>query len=95
MHPMCAPCCRQALKQQKNEPNKKPRVVRNFLGETLPTPSDKFPCQGPVFDAVVCGGTLGVFIAAALQMQGHSVAVVDRRPIQVHVCSCVYGQCGL
>uniref|UniRef100_A0A7R9VAJ3 Lycopene beta-cyclase n=1 Tax=Chlamydomonas euryale TaxID=1486919 RepID=A0A7R9VAJ3_9CHLO len=74
-----------ALKQQKHEPNKKPRVVRTFEGEVMPTPGPKsgpVPFDGPVFDAIVCGGTLGLFVAAALQMQGHNVAIIDRRMIQ-------------
>ncbi|KAL9190502.1 hypothetical protein ACHAXT_000208 [Thalassiosira profunda] len=29
------------------------------------------------YDAVVCGGTLGIFIAQALQVKGHRVAVVE------------------
>ncbi len=29
------------------------------------------------FDVVVCGGTLGIFIATALQMKGHNVCVIE------------------
>lgn len=29
------------------------------------------------YDVTVCGGTLGIFIALALQVQGHRVAVVE------------------
>ena len=29
------------------------------------------------YDVTVCGGTLGIFIALALQLQGHRVAVVE------------------
>jgi hypothetical protein len=32
----------------------------------------------PVYDVVVCGGTLGIFMATALQLKGWSVAVVER-----------------
>ncbi len=32
----------------------------------------------PAFDVVVCGGTLGVFLAASLQLRGLRVAVVER-----------------
>lgn len=43
-------------------------------GSTLPE-------QQPEFDAVVCGGTLGVLVALALQLKGHRVAVVERRRV--------------
>ena len=37
------------------------------------------PAPGPAaFDAVVCGGTLGIFLACALQLKGLRVAVVER-----------------
>lgn len=29
------------------------------------------------YDVTLCGGTLGIFIAMALQLQGHRVAVVE------------------
>lgn len=29
------------------------------------------------FDAVICGGTLGIFIATALQLKGHTVCVIE------------------
>ena len=31
---------------------------------------------------VVCGGTLGIFLAAALQLRGLKVAVVERGPLK-------------
>eukprot|EP00903_Cladosiphon_okamuranus_P012374 g11597.t3 len=36
---------------------------------------------GPAFDVVVCGGTLGIFVATALQMRGFRVGVVERGPL--------------
>lgn len=33
----------------------------------------------PEYDAVVLGGTLGLLVAARLQLAGHSVAVVERQ----------------
>jgi hypothetical protein len=36
----------------------------------------------PEFDVVVCGGTLGVVIAAAVARRGHRVAVVERGPLR-------------
>ncbi len=35
-----------------------------------------------VFDAVVCGGTLGVFLATALALKGMKVAIVERGPLR-------------
>ena len=34
------------------------------------------------YDAVVCGGTLGIFLACALQQKGFRVAVVERGRLQ-------------
>lgn len=34
------------------------------------------------FDVAVCGGTLGIFLACALQLRGLRVAVVERGPLQ-------------
>lgn len=63
------------LKNAKDEPEKKgPKVVSVLTGKKLDRPID--------YDAVICGGTLGIFVAAALQMQGFKVAVVERRLLQ-------------
>lgn len=50
-----------------------PVFVREF---SSPLPND------PAFDVVVCGGTLGIFLAAALQLAGLRVAVVERGPLR-------------
>ena len=34
------------------------------------------------FDVVVCGGTLGIFVATALQLKGHDVCVVEGGTLQ-------------
>lgn len=34
------------------------------------------------YDVVVCGGTLGIFVGAALQLKGHRVAVVEAGPLR-------------
>jgi choline dehydrogenase-like flavoprotein len=34
------------------------------------------------YDVVVCGGTLGIFLAAALAREGHRVAVVEAGPLR-------------
>lgn len=36
----------------------------------------------PDFDVCICGGTLGVVLALALQMQGHTVCIVEKRRVQ-------------
>eukprot|EP00904_Undaria_pinnatifida_P002243 jgi/Undpi1/12019/HiC_scaffold_4.g01718.m1 len=36
----------------------------------------------PMFDVLVCGGTLGIFVATALQMRGFKVGVVERGPLR-------------
>ena len=46
------------------------------------TSSDPLPGGAPEFDVVVCGGTLGIFLAASLQLQGLKVAVVERGPLK-------------
>ena len=43
-------------------------------------PDESFLGTGasPDYDFVVCGGTLGIFVAAALQVRGYKVAVVEQ-----------------
>mmetsp|Transcript_34903 Transcript_34903/g.98967 ORF Transcript_34903/g.98967 Transcript_34903/m.98967 type:complete len:622 (-) Transcript_34903:425-2290(-) len=45
----------------------------DFVSE-VPAPLD----TAPEVDVVVCGGTLGIFIATVLQLKGHKVAVFER-----------------
>eukprot|EP00179_Madagascaria_erythrocladioides_P024047 CAMPEP_0198330896 /NCGR_PEP_ID=MMETSP1450-20131203/17224_1 /TAXON_ID=753684 ORGANISM="Madagascaria erythrocladiodes, Strain CCMP3234" /NCGR_SAMPLE_ID=MMETSP1450 /ASSEMBLY_ACC=CAM_ASM_001115 /LENGTH=637 /DNA_ID=CAMNT_0044035229 /DNA_START=57 /DNA_END=1970 /DNA_ORIENTATION=- len=55
-------------------PTDPPRVVHTYdaqLGATRPT-----------YDVVVCGGTLGIFVATALQRMGRRVAVVEQGPLK-------------
>ncbi|XRA99395.1 hypothetical protein NFJ02_07g130940 [Pycnococcus provasolii] len=35
-----------------------------------------------VYDVVVCGGTLGILVATALQTRGHKCAVIERGPLR-------------
>jgi hypothetical protein len=58
----------QALRLSKHEPLKKgPTVVR------VAGPSE--PIDGPLdYDAVVCGGTLGLMVGAALAVRGHKAS---------------------
>lgn len=64
-----------ALRLQSHEPERKgPKVVTYApQGANLPQTD---------FDVVVCGGTLGLMVAATLQRRGHKVAVIDKRLIQ-------------
>lgn len=43
---------------------------------------DPYPPTLKRYDVVVAGGTLGIFLAAALQTAGLRVAVVERGPLQ-------------
>ncbi|CAN0355706.1 unnamed protein product, partial [Scytosiphon promiscuus] len=53
-------------------------ALRNMkVGEDTPLG----PENPPAFDVVVCGGTLGIFVATALQMRGFRVGVVERGPL--------------
>jgi hypothetical protein len=40
--------------------------------------SNELLATAPAYDVVICGGTLGIFMATALQLKGWSVAVVER-----------------
>ncbi|GIM04453.1 hypothetical protein Vretimale_9032, partial [Volvox reticuliferus] len=40
------------------------------------------PQQKHDFDVVICGGTLGLFLATALQLRGWRVAIVEKRLVQ-------------
>eukprot|EP00775_Hariotina_reticulata_P005254 gene5254-5489_t len=53
------------------------RIANSGIGNTLGQ-STSSPCM---FDVVVAGGTLGVFVATALATQGWRVAVVERGPL--------------
>lgn len=67
---------------------KTPAVVREHLDRTMSssaattsTPSHASPST-PDYDVTVCGGTLGIFVALALQQRGHRVAVIERRRVE-------------
>lgn len=80
----------QALRQQQHEPHKKgPTVITSSpdpLGSFPPAAArpaaaapDHADHHSDQFDVIVCGGTLGLLPALALQMRGWRVAVVERR----------------
>eukprot|EP00249_Psilotum_nudum_P012302 c23708_g1_i1 orf=204-1982(+) len=59
-----------------------PEVVRRCSGYVLEGSQQNYT---DVFDVVVCGGTLGIFIAASLALRGFHVAVVERGILQGRV----------
>jgi hypothetical protein len=72
--PTLTPCPLQALRQSEHEPDRpRPSCVAS---------SPRPLAARPEYDAVVCGGTLGMFLATALQLKGHRVCVVERRVAQ-------------
>ncbi|PNW84115.1 hypothetical protein CHLRE_04g221550v5 [Chlamydomonas reinhardtii] len=78
-----------ALRNQKHEPEKKGPKVVTYADELLfpdsassssaSTSSSPHPHD---YDVVICGGTLGLFLATALQLQGWRVAIVEKRLVQ-------------
>lgn len=58
------------------DPDKIPQVVSRTPGSfpKLQTRSD----ADPIYDVIVCGGTLGIFVATALASKGLYVGVVER-----------------
>lgn len=88
----------QAMKQQKHEPHKKgPTVVTtssssftahikqplNTHSSTTSSSSSSLASVAlPDYDVLMCGGTLGIMVALALQQQGFRVAVVEKRVVQ-------------
>ena len=56
-----------------NSTSEPPRTVIHELDRPLPQAS-----LTDSFDVIVLGGTLGIFLAAALQLNGYKVAVVER-----------------
>ena len=58
-----------------NGPPKRPAasVVSRLKGSRL--------TQAPEFDVIICGGTLGIFLAVALQKRGYSVCIVEKRTL--------------
>lgn len=58
----------------RNNPPAKPPQVVSTSGAPLTAP--------PQYDVIVCGGTLGIFLATALQRCGARVAVLERGKLQ-------------
>lgn len=58
------------------------RLRQQFLAPTADVPAVVATAAEPLgetdFDAVICGGTLGIILAAALQQRGWRVAVLER-----------------
>ena len=87
------------MKQQKHEPHKKgPTVVT--ISDSSFTAHTKQPLlssnsnnshrssagtAAPEYDIIMCGETLDIMVALALQQQGFKVAVVEKRVVQGRV----------
>ena len=67
----------------------KQRAARKSRGEDLELPAEvvkrfasHMPAVAESFDVAVCGGTLGILVARALQKKGFSVCIVERGVVQ-------------
>eukprot|EP00899_Mesostigma_viride_P027533 jgi/Mesvir1/7965/Mv11876-RA.1 len=60
------------------ETSEKPTFVRELTDSMRALPAEVLADV----DVAVCGGTLGIFMATALQMKGFRVAVVERGPLK-------------
>ena len=60
-------------KAMRNQKGTAPRVI---------TQADTLIDHGAEFDVCICGGTLGIGLALALQKEGHSVCVVEKRKVE-------------
>ncbi len=58
-----------------------PEVVQRHQGSWL-NAAKTTTLEEPVFDMVVCGGTLGVFLATTLALRGFKVAVIEKGPLR-------------
>lgn len=56
-----------------------PRVIRQHSNAEASTSTAPLSFD---YDVAVCGGTLGVFVALALQKLGHRVVIVERRTVE-------------
>lgn len=59
-------------------PIRAPRVVKHLEPHASHNDSSS---PHDLFDVIIAGGTLGIFIAAFLQKLGHSVCVIDKREV--------------
>ncbi|CAM6027860.1 unnamed protein product [Sphagnum balticum] len=58
-----------------------PEVVQRHQGSWL-NAAKTTTLEEPVFDMVVCGGTLGVFLATTLALRGFKVALIEKGPLR-------------
>lgn len=63
-----------------SEEEKVPEVVSRVPGSSMILDMEEH--AGRAFDVLVCGGTLGIFVATALISRGVSVAIVERNLIK-------------
>lgn len=67
------------------------QVVSSIPG--LFSQSDMADMAVDTFDVIVCGGTLGIFLATALSYKGLRVAVVERNKLKGVFVYCVEKFC--
>ncbi|KAI5083974.1 hypothetical protein GOP47_0000143 [Adiantum capillus-veneris] len=67
----------QKMRRGKSVTGPVPEVVRRDAGSCTKTIS-----EAEVYDAVVCGGTLGIFVAAVLSIKGFKCAVIEKGKLQ-------------
>ncbi|KAH7431156.1 hypothetical protein KP509_08G032900 [Ceratopteris richardii] len=68
------------MRTQKSVTGPKPEVAVRNTGRCLEIASEP-----KVYDVIVCGGTLGIFVAAALSLKGFDVAVIEKGKLQGRV----------
>jgi hypothetical protein len=69
-----------------------PEVVQRHQGSWL-NAAKTTTLEEPVFDMVVCGGTLGVFLATTLALRGFKVALIEKGPLRgvcMHAVSLIH-----
>ena len=70
----------QALREMKHEPKKRETpVVRNAKTRLLHVE----------YDVCVCGSTLGILFALALQLKGYKVCLVEKRSVKGRQQACI------
>ncbi|KAG2488611.1 hypothetical protein HYH03_012928 [Edaphochlamys debaryana] len=78
-----------AVRNQKHQPDKKGPTVVSYVDEPLFPEASSRNSDGAStsarqhdYDVVICGGTLGLFLATALQLKGWRVCIVEKRLVQ-------------
>ncbi|KAJ3677461.1 hypothetical protein LUZ60_003185 [Juncus effusus] len=64
------------LSSSQSNPDKVPQVVTKITGSF--NQSDSREASRTFYDVIICGGTLGIFVATALSLKGLRVGIVER-----------------